>query len=228
MTPERDEFYCGYWPAAPEGYARFVRRGVALMAAVVLGLGVLLTVTQEKAGPGIFEYGVTREMVGQIRELPYPVLFVPRPGITDRAVAYTRYLLVMPGKHGAQAAVAGRDGEWVSANGSVIASEGLTMFELAVGGLHRQEIPGEPRGLPTPPVVALGRFTLTGEVVDSKCYLGVMKPATRTVHRGCAARCLSDGAPPLLLLRDSAGPAAHLLLVGAAGEPVNRKFKQYV
>ncbi len=29
-------------------------------------------------------------------------------------------------------------------------------------------------------------MTLSGEIVDGKCWLGVMKPATGGVHRGCA------------------------------------------
>jgi hypothetical protein len=29
-------------------------------------------------------------------------------------------------------------------------------------------------------------MTLTGEIVDSKCYLGVMNPGQGKVHRDCA------------------------------------------
>ena len=40
---------------------------------------------------------------------------------------------------------------------------------------------------------------LTGEIVDSKCYLGVMNPGRGKVHRDCASRCVSGGIPPALL-----------------------------
>jgi hypothetical protein len=61
---------------------------------------------------------------------------------------------------------------------------------------------------------------LTGELVDSKCFLGVMRPAVGKVHRGCAIRCLAGGVPPGLLLRNSDinSSVMVLLLSGAAGK----------
>ena len=61
----------------------------------------------------------------------------------------------------------------------------------------------------------LGTATLTGEIVDSKCYLGVMNPGRGKVHRDCAARCLSGGIPPALLT--STGEI--VLLVNHDGKP---------
>jgi hypothetical protein len=45
----------------------------------------------------------------------------------------------------------------------------------------------------------LEAVTVTGEIVDSKCYLGVMNPGQGKVHRDCAARCLSGGVPPIFV-----------------------------
>ena len=41
----------------------------------------------------------------------------------------------------------------------------------------------------------LGPITITGEIVDLKCHLGVMNPGNGHLHRDCAARCLSGGLP---------------------------------
>ena len=71
-------------------------------------------------------------------------------------------------------------------------------------------------------------MVLSGEIVDSKCWLGVMKPATGTVHRGCATRCLSGGIPPLLMTTDSTGATMHLLLTGADGGPAHQWLKELV
>jgi hypothetical protein len=60
-----------------------------------------------------------------------------------------------------------------------------------------------------------------GEIVDSKCFLGVMNPGQLTPHRACAIRCISGGIPPVLLVRSKNGPAIYLLLVAADGKPVN-------
>ena len=66
-----------------------------------------------------------------------------------------------------------------------------------------------------PQVISLGQGTFVGELVDTKCFLGVMRPATGKVHRGCAIRCLNGGAPPGLLVRDDLGDS---LLAGSEGK----------
>ena len=60
------------------------------------------------------------------------------------------------------------------------------------------------------PVADLGTVTLTGEIVDTKCHFGVMKAGEGKVHRECAVRCISGGAPPGFLARDRSGEARLL------------------
>jgi hypothetical protein len=74
----------------------------------------------------------------------------------------------------------------------------------------------------------LGRQTLVGEIVDSKCFLGVMNPGQLTPHRACAIRCISGGVPPVLLVRQKDGPATYLLLVSSEGKPVNQQVLDLV
>jgi hypothetical protein len=61
-----------------------------------------------------------------------------------------------------------------------------------------------------------------GEIVDSKCFLGVMNPGEGTVHCDCARVCLRGGIPPMLLIRGARAEEALVLLVDAAGAPVGR------
>jgi len=65
----------------------------------------------------------------------------------------------------------------------------------------------------------LGTVTVTGEIVDSKCYLGVMNPGQGKVHRDCAARCLSGGIPPIFISTDG---YQQFLLVGLDGLALKR------
>ena len=76
--------------------------------------------------------------------------------------------------------------------------------------------------------VPCGRQTLVGEIVDSKCFLGVMNPGQLLPHRACAIRCISGGIPPVLLVRQKHGPPCYLLLVSAAGKPVNEQILDLV
>jgi len=79
-----------------------------------------------------------------------------------------------------------------------------------------------------PQAMLLGKQTLVGEIVDSKCFLGVMNPGRLAPHRACAIRCISGGVPPVLLVRQKDGPAIYLLLVSADGRPVNRQVLDLV
>ena len=65
---------------------------------------------------------------------------------------------------------------------------------------------------------------MTGEIVDSKCYFGVMNPGNGKVHRDCAARCISGGIPPMFVAKDSSGVSKSLVLAGV----VNRQVMEYV
>jgi hypothetical protein len=82
----------------------------------------------------------------------------------------------------------------------------------------------EPAARPSSEPEDLGENTYVGEIVDSKCFLGVMKPGNLKPHRACATRCISGGVPPVLLVRNSAGDATYLLLTGAQGEAIGPRI----
>src|SRR5262249_17489064 len=79
-----------------------------------------------------------------------------------------------------------------------------------------------------PQTIPLGSQTVVGEIVDSKCFLGVMNPGRLTPHRACAIRCISGGIPPVLLVRQKDGSVNHLLLVSDKGKPVNQQVLDLV
>ena len=72
---------------------------------------------------------------------------------------------------------------------------------------------------PVDRITDLGAVTVTGEIVDSKCYMGVMNPGQGKVHRDCAARCLSGGVPPIFVTFDRGD---QLLLIGPDRRPLAR------
>jgi hypothetical protein len=229
ITNDRDPLYVGYHAKTAARIARGVQRRLLVLGLFVVGSAVLLASAQRRAEPGVFEYGHPRSLHGQISEFPYPSLLVPGPSLTDREAAYTRYLLVAEGKHGAQSLVDGLDGQWVNLRGTRIARPGREMLEVPAGGATvTPPASTVPLGIPVPPSQRVGRLTLEGEIVDSKCWLGVMRPATGNVHRGCASRCLSGGIPPLLMTLDSAGIASHYLLTDAEGHPAHARFAELV
>jgi hypothetical protein len=213
-----DELYIGYLKKAPPGVARFVRRtALALLAAVAL-LAVGIAGGQSPLGSGVFEYGQPRPFAGVVRDVPYPRLEVERPGRSlGSAATHSSYSLVGLGKHGATELTRGLAGRRSRLEGSLIYRGSDTMVEVVAARATDDE------QLEKPPVLDLGTVTVRGEIVDSKCYLGVMKPGNGKPHRACAALCIRGGIPPLFVVRDGEGGSRQLLLVDASGRSVNER-----
>jgi hypothetical protein len=215
-----NEFFVGYLPKVPAGIARLIR-GTVLCLSVFTALLALILVTSQAGFPAsVFEYTQIREFQGVIEESPYPALLVRRPAITETEEALSRFLLVGEGKHGANDQVVGLSGKNVKLNGKLIYRDNQTLIEVMSGSVSAQR-DGTPAAGGT---ANLGRVTLSGEIVDTKCYLGVMNPGEGKVHRDCAALCLRGGIPPALMVRDSLGGRRLYLLVDSQGKPLQANW----
>jgi hypothetical protein len=209
-----DEFYIGYAPRLPERTARTVFRTVVALIVLTIAVASILLFAQQPFARSTFEFQQYRQFTGVIEMNPYPALLVGHPGENGDS----RYLLVAPGKHGADAEAGRFAGKTVSLRGSLIYRAGQTMVEVVPGSLN--EVPGTPAKAGE---TDLGNTIVRGEIVDSKCYLGVMNPGRTKVHRDCAARCISGGIPPALVTSDG-----FYLLVGGDGRPLRREILQWV
>ena len=223
---DRDEFYIGYLPVAPPRQGRAGRRIALGLVALAAILAVVLVTAQRPFAVATFEYGTPRRFEGWISESPYPVLLMARPGMTGESAPVSTYLLTTPGKHGAQEAVRGLNGRAVSLEGTLAYRDDQALIEIARGSLP-------PRSVVLPPQPrerwdTIGVRTVDGEIIDSKCGLGVMNPATGKPHRTCAARCISGGIPPMVAVRDSTGRTSYLFLTDRAGQPVADVILTYV
>jgi hypothetical protein len=148
-----------------------------------------------------------------------------RPGNADGLSHFSAYYLVAPWKFGLKPeTTALLDGKSVTLKGTLIYRGNQTMIEVLPGSIQITNIAGPA----LPEAVPLGKQTLVGEIVDSKCFLGVMNPGQLTPHRACAIRCISGGVPPVLLVRQKDGPAIYLLLVSADGKPVIKQVLEMV
>ena len=219
-----EEFYIGYLPKAPGGIARFTRRtviGLILLGAVV---SVLVVVGQKAFYPSTFEFLQYRTFEGVLYESPYPVLRVMRPGSTGELPTYSNYYLVNEGKFGAQEAAAGLNGQSVTLEGALIYRDDQVMIEIKPGTLTGAS--SAPSG--SVEQTTLGEFTLRGEIVDSKCYLGVMNPGDHKTHKSCAVRCISGGVPPLFVVKGTRDEITYLMLVGENGEMIHKEVLDVV
>jgi nitrite reductase/ring-hydroxylating ferredoxin subunit/DMSO/TMAO reductase YedYZ heme-binding membrane subunit len=214
--PDDGELYVGYLPASPPGLARRTRAVVTGLVVAGIAASLIASSQVRTLRASRFEHGVARSFRGWIQAGPYPMLAVPRPGRLDGA---SRYLLVAPGKHGARELVADFDGREVTLAGSLVFHGDRTMIEVEPGSIAAVE--SDARAPALAAAESLGEVVLEGEIVDSKCHLGVMNPGERRTHRACAKLCIRGGIPPLLWVEDQSGHAEKLLLVDRDGRAVN-------
>lgn len=200
-----DDFFVGYLPVPP-ATRRFVRRSVAGLFVLLSIVAVIIVMWQSPFAASLFEFQEFHEYEGTLTSLPYPALS-------------NGWLLVAPGKHGASGLPAG----YVKLKGQRIQNGEMRMLELQPGSV----VPAP--GVPSPVErVSLGEVEWTGEIVDSKCYSGVMNPGHGKVHRDCAARCIAGGIPPALLVRDATRTARTVLLSDAALHPLGKELLKHV
>jgi hypothetical protein len=202
----QSEFYVGYLPP-PAGLRKAMRAAVAALLLIACGMAVVLIAGQNPFANSTFEFQQYRQFRGALLMSPYPSLWI--------AGERSPWLLVDQGKHGITD-LARFNGAQVSLTGERIFRGEDRMIQvrpdsLRVVGAGVQPVP-----------VPLGVVQFTGEIVDSKCYFGVMNPGSGKVHRDCAARCISGGIPPALLVRDAAGYARTVLLAGWRRELLGR------
>lgn len=213
------EIYVGYLPV-PAGIRRFVWVVAPVLVTLVAIAAVVIARTQPSPGTGVWESTEERVFTGVLAARPYPMLYVADRG--DGKPGYV--LLVEVGKHGGGRRAAAFDGKHISVSGWLLHRDGRFMLEMAPGDEAIREVAGAGEMSPTPTASrAMGRVTLRGEIVDSKCFLGAMKPGHGKTHKECATLCISGGIPPVLVVRDAKGVAEYYLLTDENGGALSRE-----
>lgn len=223
--PEAPELYIGYLRRASPAVARRMTLVALGLVALAIAVACVAVTAQGPFPPAVFEYGTVREFRGWAASEPVPSLWVRRPGRSSAERAFSTYYLVAPGKHGAERLLGALDRRPVRLRGSLAYRAGETMIEVVPDSV--EALAGGAVGPASPPL-ALGSVTLVGEIVDSKCFLGVMNPGSGKTHSACAARCLSGGIPPLLVVTAGAGSPGTVLLTAARGESLGAEIADLV
>jgi len=222
-----EEFYVGYMPRAPRRTASFVKQII-----VVVGLGtclvaIILAWSQNKFSSSVFDYGINSTVEGYYFEKPVPHIAVPLGMTSAGKELFQNVLLVGFGKAGAINVMRNlQNQKGKSLEGAKIE---LTGFMIYGNGKSLLQVTEEDNsnivflaGV-TPPaqsIDSIGVTTLEGEIVDPKCYFGVMKPGEGKAHRSCAIRCIAGGIPPVFHANDRDD---HFLIVNEKWQAVNEE-----
>jgi hypothetical protein len=190
---------------------------------VLVIVAFLVARAQQNPGPAVWDDAVARTFTGVVSARPYPVLFANDRGDGQPGPV----LLVEIGKRGGGIRAAPFDGRRTRISGWPLHRDGRWMLEMDPDpSAIRADDAAAHADVPAPH--PRGRITLRGEIVDSKCFLGAMKPGEGKTHKECATLCIIGGIPPMLLTRDAAGTPMYYLLLDPSGGPLDRGAFRFI
>ncbi len=211
---DREPFFIG-WAGVPPGLRGFLA-ACALGVVVLFGVvAYLAAATADDPGDGAFRFDWGAQTVtGVLEAAPYPILHVIA---SERFPAGHTLMLTGVGKTGVQDPAAALDGQVVTAKGIVLKRGDLDMLQVegGPGGLVAAE-----GAAAAPEAEPLGRWRLTGEICDGKCYAGAMRPGEGLAHRACANLCLVGGVPPVFVSTAPVEGAEFFLMADSDGGPL--------
>ncbi len=218
-----EDFYVGYLPKMPKSVAKVIRVFVILAFIFSIILAVALWFGQKPFANSFFEFTEIKDFTGTIQAEPIPFLLVEKAEKVNGLPMFDRFPLVSEGKFGVD--VSAFKNQFVNLKGKLIYRDDLKMIEVVSDSIETNSSKSA-ASLET--VESLGVQTLNGEIVDSKCYLGVMNPGQSKPHRECAVACLRGGIPPLFVVKDRAGNISELWLLSDKGESLNKDILDFV
>lgn len=214
---ENREFFVGYL-VTPAGISKIYKAIIPLLLILGAGFSYWVASGQKSAGKGVWDLSGEVEITGYLTVDPYPVIHVS--GDSPHSV-----ILVEQTKMGATDRAMEFANRWVSISGFAITRGDWSMLQLIPSSTFTPQ-----SGLDESPMeaVQMGEVELRGEIIDSKCFLGVMKPGAGKVHRACAAMCLRGGIPPMLVVKNAQGERYGFMLMNENGESASIQLADLV
>jgi len=226
---EKDDFYIGYVDEVPNKIKKSTKRFVVIALGLLLVTAAIFAFTQNTFKNSSFELTTNTKISGVYNEMPYPMLKVQ-----TGENSYKNVVLLGFGKSGAnpflkkiREEVPQISGKKLSIEGNLIYYNGKTLLQIT----DDQKITVDEKtgrgALPGLKMIAQN-MELQGEIIDPKCFFGVMKPGKGKIHRSCAVRCISGGIPPVFATTDGNNIAEYYLLTDTKGQPINQSVLPFV
>lgn len=234
---DKKEFYIGYLPKAPKGISRFTLVAVFVFFLLLVASAYVVVSNQTTVNNGSFEYGELTEVEGLIYLGPQPFMKVIEGEDVNGDPVFKNILLINFGKHGARPSLEKIrskialtfDRVYVKLRGTLIYHNGTTLLELTENeNSYISYKPLVDKSLYSKDVHDLGTQTLTGEIIDPKCYFGSMKPGEGKPHKSCAGLCISGGIPPMYVVKNEQGLADYYLIMGEDKQRLSDEVIPYV
>ena len=230
----KDEFYIGWQdePTNSHKYKQGRRLFFSVSLLLILLFGVVYLSVENKFVDNYYGYGYLITMEGVVVEYPVFGLRTKIEGKEETVplVGFGKFdaLPVLTTiKERAQGMGTPLANLKVTLKGTILTYQNKTWMELTEGN---ESIISMEKGTQSyvQNIVTLNTQTISGEIVDPKCFFGAMNPAYSKIHRSCAIRCISGGIPPVLAIREQGVFTDYYFVVDQAGQPLNQSILQYV
>lgn len=205
-----DEFYIGYLDGKPDKMKKLSRMFMAFGLLVCVIVPAWILINQSEGEPTTYKFGTTEKVEGVLTLGAAPMLHTSTESII--LVGFGKHKLLDEGF--AEGATVVVDGTWIR-------GKGKSLMEVQEGAISKTGV-----GL-VPSKYKKGTLTLSGKIIDPKCYFGAMNPGEGKTHRACAIRCISGGIPPVLEVRTEKD-FEYFVLTDKNGNPVNEQVLDYV
>lgn len=229
MREEKDDFYIGYVDEVPSQIKKRTKKFVLLAVGFLLASAAIFALTQNTFSNSSFELATSTKITGVYHEMPYPMLKVQ-----TSEDSYKNVVLLGFGKSSAnpflkkiREEIPQLSGSRLSIEGNLIYFNGKTLLQITDDQKITMDQKMKRGALPNLKILTQ-RMELQGEIIDPKCYFGVMKPGNGKIHRSCAVRCISGGIPPVFATTDGNNIAEYYLLTDIKGQPINEQVLPYV
>ncbi len=220
------EMFVGYLPT-PTVDRRFLLAALPLGVAALTEASWLVASKLQDPGAGEWRTGEIHQITGGLVTHPYPMIRTPA---FDAPYGVRTALLVATGKCNSSLSVGNDKSRPMTASGVLIQRKDRQMLEVPPFS-EDWLTPANvvlPREVTNPSEERLGAHKLAGQIMDSKCFFGVMRPGRGKTHKACASLCIRGGIPPSFWARDRAGGERVLLLTDEFGGPVPKEILPYV
>lgn len=235
MNRMNDEFYIGWMQAAPASFAKHARKILLMMGLLIIAIGITLALQQRKFSSSVFEYGNLTEVTGIYQAYPIPSIKVFSKIDANGKTDFITMPLVGYGKFGAEGIISKLEKQngfsfhqhQLTLKGTLIYSDGKSLLQIDEHDKPLVAIQSNATDI-KPIIKELGTTDIIGEILDPKCYFGVMKPGRGKPHKDCAIRCIAGGISPVFYVRQRDAGPMYCLLLNENGEPINEFVQDYV
>ncbi len=226
---KNDEFYVSYIEDSIGAKTKqILKRFVLVAVGIIILTALVFSFSQKPFKNSTFELTSTTKITGTFHENPYPML---RVEVAENA--FKNILLLGFGKSNAnpylekiRKEVKDINGKTVTIEGNLIYYNGKTLIQITDN--EKVTLTKTDASNKIPLKTAISEMTLQGEIIDPKCYFGVMKPGKGKIHRSCAVRCISGGIPPVLATSDKNNITEYFLITDTDGNAIHDDVLPYI